>query len=141
MHVDDLMIGLQVRIYNWSADGEDRPEHWAHDGEMDEWLDCVVTIAEYNEEYGTVWIVEDEGQWEWRNDDFDPTCSLKADDPNLKFAGKKKDDFLKALKARQAREKVKERINPGQYHGITYSHDYGTGFGYTSKSPYCKDAK
>jgi hypothetical protein len=136
MHIDELMMGMKVKVYDWHYDGEDRPGHWDEDGEMDEWLDCTVTIADFNMATGCVWIEEDEGHWEWVSDDFDPVCSLTADDPNLKFSQKKKDDFMEALKARRKEEQVRERINPLQYHGKTYSqglNSYGT---YNPMSPY-----
>ena len=120
MHIDDLVMGMKVRIYDWDYDGESRPDWWNEDGEMDEWLGCVVTIADFDPKSGHVWIEEDEGNWEWRDEDFDPVCPLKADDPNLKFSQKKKDDFMAALRAERKKEQVKKRINPAQYNGAVY---------------------
>jgi hypothetical protein len=98
MELEDLTVGMEVRIISWDY----RPDHWAEDGEMDEWRGEVVTIAEVYEDSAEIFIEEDECHWQWYPEDFEPYVTVSKDDPNFLYQQNKRnrriDEIRKALR-------------------------------------------
>jgi len=98
MNFEDLHTGLVVRIIDWTNETGYRPEHWCEDGDMDEWQNEIVTIAELDEYEERVFIQEDEGAWQWYPWDFEPYIQLPEDDPNIKYRMYRRSKFLEELR-------------------------------------------
>lgn len=101
MNTEELEVGMKVRVYDWSGDGDFRPGHW--DEDMDEFMGGVVTIAHLKG--AEVWLEDDDGEWCWEANDFDPYCSLPKDNPNARFKDKKSADHFERFKAQKLYEK------------------------------------
>lgn len=105
MEFDDLNIGMRVRIIDWMDESYYRPEHWNVDGYMDDWCGEEVTIS-HTVGYGSVYIEEDDGDWRWQPEDFEDVMLLSADNPNVKFIGRKKEGLLNRLRKKIAPKKT-----------------------------------
>jgi hypothetical protein len=89
MRTEDLYPGLTVRIIDFNSNVMHRPDHWAEEGEMDEWQGEIVTIRSVDQESEYVIIEEDDGSWQWYPWDFDPYVNLGKDDPNVQYKQQK----------------------------------------------------
>jgi hypothetical protein len=68
-----LEVGKKYRIRNFAA----RPGHWNSSGEMDKWLNRVVTIKRQTSD-GRYRIFEDEC-WCWQEGDFEEVKEAEWD--------------------------------------------------------------
>ena len=90
MELDELYEGLEVKITDWSESGE-RPDHWV--AQMDEWIGETVTISKVSTigRSNSIFIEEDQQEWQWYPWDFEPYEHLATDNPNIMYRAHKQE--------------------------------------------------
>lgn len=102
MKFDDLHIGMRVRIIDWMEIDGYRPDHWQHEGYMDDWCGEEVTISDMVKGTGNIYIEEDDGDWQWYAEDFEDLMQLPDDDPNIQFVNHRRNKLLSVFRERMA---------------------------------------
>ncbi len=97
MEMDDLHVGMTVRVIDWDSH---RPDHWCEEGRMDDWRGAVVTKADFLEKAEEVYIEDDEGEWIWYPWDFEPYHKLSIANPNMRYKRHKQDIRMAKMKMR-----------------------------------------
>ena len=106
----ELTKGKKVRVIDWKANGNKRPDAWNSYGEMDEWCGRIVTIT--SNDIGII-LENDNNRWMWSATDFEPASDLPVDNPNVIFMRKKRGIAHKGVKSHDKRRRGKTLSGPG----------------------------